>query len=227
MLQISREIIVVVGKTGMGKTFWTRRYLARRRRVLIYDPMLEYEGELFTDMEQLIEHIRGRRFYQARVEFAKDVPALSMIAMAAGECQHRGRPMPHRGCTDVTLVIDEAARAVPSGGFKIDPAIEDVVFRGRHRHVTLVITTQRASTLSIAARSQWTRIISFWQTEPADVKFIESQAGRTLDLERLDELEYYEITPMGVRKKVIVPDEQDRRLHDVTDVEERVEEETE
>jgi hypothetical protein len=206
----------------MGKTFWTQRYVKTRKRVIILDPMLEYEGELFDNPRALLNHIRWKRFYQVRTEMADDAPALGAIAMAAGECKHQGTPMPHQGCTDVTLVIDEAARSMPGGGHKIDPAIEDVIYRGRHRHVTLVTTTQRSSTLSIAARSQWTRIISFWQTEPADVKFVESQAGQELDLAHLPQLVYYDITPLGVTRKEIIPDQrEDARLHHATPSRER------
>lgn len=207
MTEFEREVDLVVGKTGHGKTYWTQRYIRDHKRVIILDPMLEYDGEMFEDPQKLIDYIEDKRVYQVRMEYAEDAGNLAKIAMAAaGPCQHKGKPMPHRGCRDVTLVIDEAGRALPSGGKHIDPAIEDVIYRGRHFHVTLVNVTQRASTLSIAARSQWTRLISFWQTEDADVKWVQSQAGEKLDLEHLRKLEYFDITPYGIRKMKINPE---------------------
>lgn len=202
MTKFEREVILVVGKTGHGKTLWTRRYVFGRRRVIILDPMLEYEGLLFDDTGKLLDYIERERFYQVRTEWAEDAPDLATIAMAAGHCVKAGKPMPHPKCTDVCLVIDEAGRAIPSRT-TLDPAIEDTIYRGRHRHVTLVNVTQRASTLSIAARSQWTRLICFWQTEDADVKWIQSQAGAKIDVGNLRPLEYYDITPVGIKKRAI------------------------
>src|SRR5919198_833376 len=98
MITSEREVIVCVGKTGMGKTFWTRRYVAKRKRVIILDPMLEYEGILFDDLRDMIDYIKANRVYQVRAEFAQDAKWLSVIAMAAGDCQHPGTPMPHKGC---------------------------------------------------------------------------------------------------------------------------------
>jgi hypothetical protein len=208
MTKFEREVILVVGKTGHGKTLWTRRYIFSRRRVIILDPMLEYEGILFDDTGKMLDFIedqgqeRGHGYYQVRSEWAEDAPDLATIAMAAGHCVKQGKPMPHPKCTDVCLVIDEAGRAIPSRT-TLDPAIEDTIYRGRHKHVTLVNVTQRASTLSIAARSQWTRLITFWQTEDADIKWIHSQAGSKIPVEHLRPLEYFDITPIGIKKKMI------------------------
>lgn len=207
MTKFEREVILVVGKTGHGKTLWTRRYVFARKRVIILDPMLEYEGILYDDTGKILDYISKNRYYQVRSEFAEDAPDLAKIAMAAGHCVKQGKPMPHPKCTDICLVIDEAGRAIPSRT-TLDPAIEDVIYRGRHRHVTLVNVTQRASTLSIAARSQWTRLICFWQTEDSDVKWIHSQAGSKIDIERLRPLEYFDITPLGIKKKQINLDKQ-------------------
>lgn len=211
MTKFEREVIAVVGKTGQGKTFWTRRYLKTRHRVIILDPMLEYDGILFDDTHKMLDHVEKNQtlYYQVRSEWAEDAPDLSRIAMAAGICVKRGKPMPHPKCTDVCIVIDEAGRAIPSK-HTVDPAVEDVIYRGRHQHVTLVNVTQRASTLNIAARSQWTRLITFWQTEDNDIKWIQSQAGSKIDVTHLRPLEYFDITPIGIKKMVIVPDDSER-----------------
>src|SRR5262245_36695204 len=193
MTKFEREVICAGGKTGTGETLWTRRYLRTRRRVIIQDPMLEYEGILFENTEDLLDYVEDHpTVYQVRTEFAEDAADLSAIAMAAGNCRHRGTPMQHPGCRDVCLVIDEAGRSLPDGR-NIDPAVADVIYRGRHRHVTLVNVTQRASTLHIAARSQWTRLITFWQTEDNDIKWLQNQAGSKLDIQHLKPLEYFDI----------------------------------
>src|SRR2546429_372375 len=115
MTKFEREVILVVGKTGHGKTLWTRRHIMRKPRVMILDPMLEYEGVLFDDMRELLDYVREHDVYQVRAEFAQDARWLASIAMASGKCEHPGTRPPHKkGCRDVTLVIDEAGRALPS-----------------------------------------------------------------------------------------------------------------
>jgi len=37
-----RELVLVFGRTGVGKTLWTRLYARQKKRVYIYDPMDEY-----------------------------------------------------------------------------------------------------------------------------------------------------------------------------------------
>jgi len=210
LLKFEREVILDVGKTGHGKTLWARRYITHRRRVIILDPMLEYEGRLFDDLREMLDYCQSNEVYQVRSEHAVDAPDLCKIAMYCGRCIHPQEPMPHKGCTDVCIVIDEAGRAIPSRTL-LDPSIEDVIYQGRHRHVTMVNVAQRSSTLSIAARSQWTKLISFWQTEPADVKWVQDQSGEKLPVDDLTPLEYFEVTPLGVKKKRI-PVGHDRRV---------------
>lgn len=187
----------MVGKTGMGKTLWTRRYIVDRPRVIILDPVLEYEGLLFDDLAAMIDYIETHDVYQVKSQFPADLPWLCAIAMA-NQSRH-----------DVTLVIDEASRAVPSR-MQMLPQFTDVVFRGRgrplangrwSRHVHLVVVSQRASSVSIDARSQWTRLVTFNQSEPNDTRAIENMTGADLDLTTLPPLEYYEVLPTGCTRK--------------------------
>jgi hypothetical protein len=207
---VSRDVTIVVGKTGMGKTLWTRRYIIGRPRVIILDPVLEYEGLLFDDLTDMVHHVRDNRIYQVKGQFAADMPFLCDISMAVagGESERH----------DVTLVIDEASRAVPSR-LQLHPSFTNVVFRGRGRrladgswteHVHLVVVSQRASSISIDARSQYTRLISFQQTEPNDVRAIENMTGGVMErLTTLQVGEYYESMAQGMVLKQL-------DLHDVT-----------
>ncbi len=182
-----RDIILVFGKTGMGKTRWTRAWLAGQHRALICDPMDEYDGQKFDDLGDLIEHVMQYTVWRCRTEFIDDVPMLAAVAIGAGRC---------------VLVIDEAQRSLP-GRQDLPASILDVIYRGRHPVVSLVIIAQRPSTVNIAARSQWTRIITFRQTEALDCRWIEGVSGESLDLSGLAVGQYYDIAPTGISRRIL------------------------
>lgn len=185
-----REIIVLVGKTGMGKTTWTKDYLARQRRVLVLDPQREYADALhFDDLADLVDHVGEYRTFRCATEWPDDLDFLCQLALSVG---------------NVYLVVDEAQRVIPPRG-ELSPWLAHVIYRGRHRGVSLVVIAQRPTTVHIAARSQWTRLVSFRQTEGADCRWTEDQIGETADLADLDVLEYVEATPAGATRKRLHP----------------------
>jgi hypothetical protein len=181
---LERSIIEVFGMTGMGKSRWTRDYLKSCERVIIMDTQNEHDGILFDELGPMIDHIRNYRTFRVRTEFPDDFEMLCAIAFAAGHC---------------TLVIEEAQRVLPPSRSSPPDSFLNVVYRGRHPRVSLLLISQRPTTVHIAARSQWNRIICFRQTEPADVDWIESVCGHAgLDPLHLPQSRYYDITPMGV-----------------------------
>lgn len=183
---IEREIVLVFGKTGMGKTSWLKRYLKSIRRALILDPVNEYDRvQKFDYLDQLIEHVQRYKIFRVRTEWEADFPFLCATAKAVGNC---------------TLVIDEAQRVVPPRN-ELPATFEDIVYRGRHNGVGLAIAAQRPSTVDLVARSQWSRLITFRQTEPNDVRWIEGTTGYNLPLTDLEPLTYFEVTPTGVKRK--------------------------
>ena len=182
-MNLEREILIDVGKTGMGKTQLVKRLLASQQRVLVMDSVfLEHTGILFHDMRDLIEHVQQYKTFRVRIEDTRDFPMLCAVAMAARRCW---------------LVIEEAQRVLPDSRHELPTEFTDIIYRGRHTYVNVVIIAQRASTVHIAARSQWTRLISFNQSESADCNWIEGQVGRKLELNHLSQFHYYEATLDG------------------------------
>ena len=188
MIRRDRDIILVYGKTGMGKTCWTRTFLRSLPRVFVMDPIVEYEGLLFGDLGDMIEHVIRYPTFRARTEFVDDFPMLCSVALAAGRCW---------------LVVEEAQRVLPASRRELPASFQDIVYRGRHKQISLLMVSQRPSTVHIAARSQWTRIITFNQTETADLAWLESVSGFELDPQGLRPFEYYDIAPSGCQKKLL------------------------
>ena len=181
-----RDIIVVVGKTGMGKTRWTRAYLKTQHRVILIDPMGEHAGVEFENTDDMIDYIKEYRVFRVRTENVSDFPMVCAIAYAARRC---------------VLVVEESQRVLPAGNKELPSTFSDIVYRGRHRRVSLILISQRASTIHIAGRSQWTRLIIFNQTEPADVQWLLNTTGFDLDPANLPQSHYYDVRPGGFELK--------------------------
>lgn len=185
---LERDIVSVFGMTGMGKTRWTRAFLRDKPRVIIMDPMVEHDGLLFDDLGALIDHVMHYRTFRVRVEFPDDFAMLCAIAYAARDCW---------------LVIEETQRVLPQSRIEPPASFLDIVYRGRHRRVNLLMVSQRPSTVNIAARSQWSRLITFRQSEPADVAWFTNVTGFDLDPQSLPQSWYYDVTPGGYEKKIL------------------------
>lgn len=185
---LDRDYIVVVGNQGMGKTLWSRQFLRSRPRVIILDPIGEYEGTFFDNVTDLIEYVESNSTFQLRTNRDDELPRLVKTAMA--------RP-------DTVFAIEEASRVIPPWINIRDemPDLLDLIYRGRHTRTHFLVIAQRAATIHIHARSQWTRLITFRQTEPQDVRWIQNVAPIDDDLTTLPPLSYYDVTLMGVSRE--------------------------
>lgn len=70
------------------------------------------------------------------------------------------------------VVVDEADRYLPTAQGKRDGLLEDLVLRGRHRGVSLLLCTQRPALVGYDVRSQANRIVIFRLTAEEDIKAI-------------------------------------------------------
>lgn len=183
-LPSQREISLVFGKTGMGKSNWLKVYLADLKRVIILDPLDEYPALEFTDPEAMLEYVSGRKEFKVKSCNILDLDIIGEIVDSL---------------EDVTFIIEEAQRCLPASGQGLPDSMQRIIFLGRHFGRSLLIAAQRPSIVHIAARSQWTRIISFNITETTDVKWLKDQSGYPLDVDpdirKLPVGEYFEITP--------------------------------
>ncbi len=177
-----REVLVVVGQQGFGKTVYSKKTVETRKRSLIFDPTGGFDGLTPDDPDEMIEYVGGHEMFRVRMTNQLNLPVLYALANGVGNC---------------TVVIDEAQRIVPAGKHEIDLGLLDLIYRGRHPEsgpVDLIIIAQRPTTIHIAIRSQWTRLISFRQTEPADIAWMEQTSGVTFEgIRDFQVFDYYEV----------------------------------
>lgn len=180
-----REIVIVVGKTGQGKTTWTKQYLNNLKRIIILDPLDEYRGQEYYELSQMIEHMQRYKMYCVKSSAIDDLDDLCKISQSAG---------------NLHFVIEEAQRSIPPRA-NLPESVKDLIYRGRHQNVSIIAVAQRASSINIALRSQFTKIIAFWQTEPADLTWLDNVSGYPVSEYNFKPYSYLEITPFGVTEK--------------------------
>lgn len=183
-----RDVILVFGKTGSGKTEWTKHYLQTCHRVLIADadqhgyPAVHFKT--FDDLSEYVgKHTAPKSFFRASyTPYDHEFPCFLDLG---------------RIVSPVHLVLEEADRLPdPSECFEY----QEVIVRGRHTGTSLVAVSLYPYLMPKMLRSQATRIIVFRQHEPADIDWLRRVMGD--DAHRLSNLgdhEFFDWTP-GVKE---------------------------
>ena len=175
-----REVTIIYGKTGTGKSFYTKKYIAGLNRVIIIDPMQEYTGTVFTTFEDLanyfIEYEPENFCCVCRFESDEEIEAVFNLCKII---------------KNLHLIIEEAEIYISP--YAKSSAFLDLCRYGRHQNISIIGIARRCSELSINFRSLVTKIISFKQTEPKDLKIMQDLGFDNLD--SLPEHQYIEIIP--------------------------------
>ena len=173
---MQREVILVLGKTGSGKTTWTRRFSETLTRVVVLDAgFQDYQGLAYGDLTSLIDGAAkldagGSGFF--RVTYTPrsgEAPVVMDLARVLGNCY---------------LVIEEADRFDDP---KVCPEYDEIISRGRHYGVSILGVSLYPFKLPADLRRQATRIICFRMHEPRDLDYLYDIIGE--DISKLPNLE--------------------------------------
>ena len=159
-----RDFIIVVGNQGAGKSVWTKAYCNGKNRLFVYDPLASYPVDFVTDPQDYVPPILEgtKRDFRVGAYMPDELPLFGSTAFACGDC---------------TLVVEECG-VVFQRGATLDEWARRIIFMGRHRSVSIVLVAQRASSIPVDVRSQASRIVTFRQIEPDDVKAISERIGK-------------------------------------------------
>jgi DNA helicase HerA-like ATPase len=189
-----REVIIILGKTGFGKSTWLKKYLAGIPRSFIFDPFRDIQAQYLTPDELIAAH--ESKAFQRAASFSigayspNDFDLIGSIAFLTGQCH---------------LVIEECGVAFYKGE-RIPEWLQEAIFLGRHVSLSLIFTAQRAASIPIDLRSQASRFVSFRQTEQHDLKWARDYLGDHFpDLPYLDELECLDADNKSVTRYRIAP----------------------
>lgn len=163
---MEREIVIVLGKTGQGKSVWTRKYIEPFKRKFSFDPLMDIPANYMDESGLLHQYDNGAfefgKEFHIGIFNSEYLELMGSLAFLSG---------------NVCLTVEECAIAFPYGNHSVSEWLREVVFMGRHRRVSLILTAQRAISIPIIVRSQATRIVSFAQQEGADMKWLQDYFG--------------------------------------------------
>jgi hypothetical protein len=173
-----REINLIFGKTGTGKSVFAKRYIESFERVIVVDAMLEYEnGLIFENLNDLIDYISEHtpEKFTFICRFTSDLE-IEYLFKLCWELEN------------LLLVVEEAE-------IYIKPKAQSsnflhLVRYGRHKSISILGIARRTAELSTNLRSQVNTIYSFKQTDKMDLKNMELLGF--YDLENLQDYKFPE-----------------------------------
>lgn len=187
MKPLTRSITCVFGQTGTGKSQYTKHEIKKHKRVVIIDPQNEYAGiQQFDNLDDLFNHIEKNKIFRCAYSDLRD---FDLVCEAVTYVP------------DTLLVVEESQRIIPPLT-RLPEAFENIIYRGRHSGTSVHLVAQRPTTVDIAVRSQFNRLITFRQSEKRDISWITDVSGYELEdeIRNLQVLEYIEIDNEGYRK---------------------------
>lgn len=177
----------VWGRSGSGKSSWVKREIAKARRVVIFDPLGEYQGF------KKIPHRTRDGLDQVRAAMAADwagfriayIPpagqevaalnGLSRLLLRAQAGYQEGR----RGARPMILVVEEMNLAFPvHGGAEKCPGFAEICSRGRHFGIHVIGVSQRLAEVATRFRGNCSETIVFAQKGPRDLAAASAETGR-------------------------------------------------
>lgn len=174
----SRAVVVVVGRTGSGKSFWSRQFSIGWCRRIVFDPFCSYPGaSTVSDVDLIDLHATAR---DPAVDFAVQFSSPELLPLAADVAYSIG---------DCLLVVEELG-VVLEGGRTMPEWLRRMILLGRHREISLLLIAQRAALIPTDARSQCSRFVSFAQSEYVDRDWLKKSFGPTI-AGKISELKNY------------------------------------
>lgn len=186
-----REVTLVMGLTGWGKSWWTKLYKRSFSRSLTYDPSASFpcgkDGKDYDTIDNIVADLMDE---PEKTVFNPEKPKKTLLDFDKGfmdgdELQAAGGLSFALGKN--VLIVEECATVFEKGLARIPEWCKRVVFYGRHRECSIVLIAQRPTYIPIDFRSQANRVITFCQHEGADMNWLLDFFGKER-MERLSSL---------------------------------------
>ncbi len=188
-------IQVVLGRKGCGKTTFVKTRIHDLARVLVYDTLGEY-SDLASSCYSLESFLDECCAKEKRLFRLALVPIQENLERSF---QYFCRSVWAIG--DVTAVIDEIDAV--SSPVSVPDEFAKLCRYGRHRQISLITASRRASEIPRILTSQTDSIVSFNQSEPIDLQYLaKTPAGADFaeSVSRLAQFQYLEWRPWEAEK---------------------------
>lgn len=168
---MQREVVLVIGKTGSGKTTWAKNFIRDKTRVLILDAGFgDYSAREHENLSDLIDetekqNCNGSGFFRfSYTPRSSESGVILDLARVTGNCW---------------LVLEEADRLDDP---RYMPEYDEVISRGRHYGVNILAVSLYPFKLPADLRRQATRLICYRMHEPRDLDYLYDVIGSDVEL---------------------------------------------
>lgn len=177
---MNREIVLVMGMTGFGKSWWSKLYHRLYSRSIVYDPVGSFPVKEWLEPDEIFERLTAEsppdKFQYGFVsQDADHVAGIGALTFSVGR---------------LAYFIEECATVFEKGMLRSPSWVKTLCFFGRHKACSLVLIAQRPTYIPIDIRSQANRVISFCQHEGTDMEWLTEFFGRER-MKRLSTLERF------------------------------------
>jgi len=172
-----RDIILVMGMTGWGKSWWTKLYSKPQKRILVYDPTMTFPVHDYLPIADIIERVQESESetHKTGCNFNFGFVDPEELPSAAGLCYLTEHNL---------LVVEECATVFDKGLARLPEWGRRHCFTGRHQSCSILLVAQRPTYIPIDFRSQANRVITFCQHEGTDMDWLQDFFGG----ERMDKM---------------------------------------
>ena len=194
---MNRDIILVMGMTGYGKSLWAKLYHRMLRRSITYDPTMTFPVKEYLPGSEIYSRLANetppKQFDYGFVE-EDDLEGIGSLTFVVGH---------------MMLIIEECATVFEKGLRMTPPWAKQLCFFGRHRACSLMLIAQRPTYIPIDFRSQANRVITFCQHEGSDMNWLgdfysKEYMQKLPTLPKLTCLDYHngEVSQYSIRSQV-------------------------
>ncbi len=195
------ERIVILGKSGSGKSSLAKALARSASRVLVFDPIGEYRApvRIHDDPQRLYAFLCGSRAFQ--VAYVPGEPLDRQFNLVCRMAYVTGH---------MTFIADELGQFCYANW--TGPGFSKLLRQGRHNGVTTISIAQRAADIPKTATANMSRLFAFNSSEPGDLAYYRSRLGA--DAMRIPNLPIFPPTSTGIEWN----DRGEKRLVDVDPV---------
>jgi len=188
-----REIIVIFGKQGSGKTSLAKEVMLGRKRLFVFDTLKEYKVGLVTDdlitvlnFTEEHQHSIFRISYAPEIEEKRAFDYICEVVYSLG---------------NLTFLIEEVDCFCSAN--KTPVTFSKIIRYGRHNNISIITTARRTADVPRLLTSQATDFFIFSHHEPRDIKYFSDlfTPGIADKIRRLKKLEYLHLKPEKEKEK--------------------------
>jgi hypothetical protein len=166
---MKNEVILITGQRGQGKTTFIQNQIGVYSRVILFDLLGEFTSyETAYQMREFFEklsHLKDENFFHLNYFNPKTSEDDFHII-----CEAINR------LNDIMFVVDEIDYFCST--HSIPKQFDEIVKRGRHQGLNLIVATRRPHEIPVIIRSQVSSLITFRHLEPRDLEYL----GSIIDL---------------------------------------------